>query len=54
MVAVGDVDPIRDADDVLAAAQAIGSSVSGIPPMSERPRFFLHGVISRLPPANFA
>jgi len=50
---LGDVDPIRDADDVLAAAQAIASSVSGIPPMSERPQFFLYGVISRLPPANF-
>ncbi|MBO67894.1 MAG: hypothetical protein CL398_06240 [Acidiferrobacteraceae bacterium] len=51
---LGGVDPTRDADDVLAAAKAIANSVSGIPSMSERPSFFLSGVISRLPPTNFS
>jgi len=47
---VGDADPARDLDDILAAARAVAASPHGIPAMDDRPPFFRTGVIARVPP----
>ena len=48
---IGDADPSRDLDDILAAARAVGAAPHGIPAMDDRPPFFRRGVIARVPPA---
>lgn len=50
---IGDVDPDCDADDVLAAAKAVGDSPYGVPAMVDRPEFFRRGVVSRTPPPGW-
>jgi predicted metal-binding protein len=47
---IGDADPVRDLDDILAAARAVAASPHGIPAMDDRPPFFRKGVIARVPP----
>jgi predicted metal-binding protein len=48
---IGDADPVRDLDDILAAARVVAASPHGIPAMADRPPFFRKGVIARVPPA---
>ncbi len=50
---IGDVDPDRDADDVLTAAGAVVASPYGVPEMADRPTFFRRGVVSRTPPPGW-
>jgi predicted metal-binding protein len=49
---VGDADPARDLDDILAAARVVAESPHGIPAMDDRPPFFRTGVIARVPPSG--
>ena len=50
---VGDLDPDRHSDDVIAAALRYQASETGIIPWRERPLSFRKGVVSRTPPAGF-
>ena len=50
---VGDLDPDRDAEDVIAAALSFASSETGIIPWRQRPLSFRKGVVARIPPLWF-
>ncbi|WP_157956293.1 DUF1636 domain-containing protein [Acuticoccus yangtzensis] len=47
---IGEVDPDIALSELVEAADAVGASASGIPPLRNRPPFFRRGVIARLPP----
>lgn len=47
---IGDVAADIDPAKVFAAAAAVARAPSGVPPLPERPRFFRHGVVARVPP----
>lgn len=47
---IGDVDPTIDLDDIVIVGKLIAASTFGLLKMTERPKFFRNGVISRLPP----
>ena len=49
----GDLVPVANADEVIAAAEAYGATTNGIIPWRERPQCFRKGVISRIPPLSF-
>jgi predicted metal-binding protein len=50
---VGDLDPARHVDEILAAATAYDRSDNGIVAWRERPQTFRKGVIARVPPIGF-
>ena len=47
---IGDVEPDRHADEIVAAARSFAASENGIVPWRERPASFRKGVIARVPP----
>jgi predicted metal-binding protein len=50
---VGDLDPERHAEDVIAAARGFAASDTGIIPWRQRPLSFRKGVVARVPPLGF-
>jgi predicted metal-binding protein len=50
---VGDLNPERDADDVIAACMSYAATTDGIVPWRQRPQSFRKGVVSRVPPIGF-
>lgn len=50
---VGDLDPVRHAGDVIAAALRHAATETGIIPWRERPQSFRKGIVSRIPPLGY-
>ncbi|MGI9408347.1 MAG: DUF1636 family protein [Hyphomicrobiaceae bacterium] len=51
---VGDLEPGRDADDILAFAETYGASADGITKWRERPECVRKHTIARVPPVGHA
>ena len=49
---IGDLDPDRQVDEIVAAARSFAASETGIVPWRERPASFRKGVIARVPPVG--
>ncbi|HEX9327227.1 MAG TPA: DUF1636 domain-containing protein [Reyranella sp.] len=49
---IGDLDPDRQVDEIVAAARSFAASENGIVPWRERPASFRKGVIARVPPLD--
>ncbi len=49
---IGDLDPDRQVDEIVAAARSFAASENGIVPWHERPASFRKGVIARVPPLD--
>jgi predicted metal-binding protein len=50
---IGDLDPGKHVEEIVAAAVSYAASEQGIVPWKERPPTFRRGVIARVPPLGF-